>query len=455
MEPTQIAPMDNAYLAMDGDTTNANVCLLMPVEGTITLRELQEQVAGGVQDMPSLRRRLHVVAMGLDRPWWVDDAKFSIAHHVRETTVRAPGDEAAIAEAVVGIAGEHLDRNHPLWEVHLLQVPGTKGAPARSMVISKIHHAIADGWRYREILNALFGRSVKPGPVVDPMWRPKTPPPDATLLGRSAAETAQWYADQVMATAKQATEYAKQWPNIPMPAYNAAPLTPFNKSVSAARSWARASVEIADSKPARQKLGVTVNDVFLAMIGSALGTYLEKRDALPEIPLVALVPMSQRHLTADKSGANRIAIGSCAVPTHLTDPVERLRAAHESMSAAKDRPMMNEQSLGMATRVFASTMSTAGRMSSGMKMGDSPVAVYNMLVSNVSSGDDSLHVAGKTLTHQYPIPPVFDGMALNITTHGYLGHLDLGVHAATDVMTDVDEVVQDMVAAYEEICALG
>lgn len=49
----------------------------------------------------------------------------------------------------------------------------------------------------------------------------------------------------------------------------------------------------------RKATGVTVNDVVLAMSGAALRRYLAERGALPNRPLVAMVPVSLRDAGAE------------------------------------------------------------------------------------------------------------------------------------------------------------
>ncbi len=49
----------------------------------------------------------------------------------------------------------------------------------------------------------------------------------------------------------------------------------------------------------RKATGVTVNDVVLAMSGAALRRYLAERGALPDRPLVAMVPVSLRDAGAE------------------------------------------------------------------------------------------------------------------------------------------------------------
>ena len=74
---------------------------------------------------------------------------------------------------------------------------------------------------------------------------------------------------------------------------------------------------------------VKINDVILAVVTTALRRYLIEVDALPDKPLVSGVPVSTREID-DAEVGNKIANMFVALPVQLDDPLERLRAIHDS-----------------------------------------------------------------------------------------------------------------------------
>ncbi len=77
-----------------------------------------------------------------------------------------------------------------------------------------------------------------------------------------------------------------------MPAPFAAPRTVFNGPISPHRSIATTQLSLDDVKRVKNRFGVKVNDVVLAMVGGALREYLSQHGDLPGSPLVAMVPVS-------------------------------------------------------------------------------------------------------------------------------------------------------------------
>ena len=104
--------------------------------------------------------------------------------------------------------------------------------------------------------------------------------------------------------------------------------------VGSRRSRGRSSGSAAIGKAGEH----TVNDVVLAMCSGALRRYLVELDALPETPLIAMVPVSLRRDGAESGdgGGNAVGAVMCNLGTHLADPAGRLATVHRSMAEGKE-----------------------------------------------------------------------------------------------------------------------
>ena len=98
------------------------------------------------------------------------------------------------------------------------------------------------------------------------------------------------------------------------------------RAACAAQSWPLARI-----KAVKYAAGVTVNDVVLAMCAGALRAYLIERDALPDRPLVAMVPVSLRTPGRQDAGGNMVGTILCNLATDIDDPAKRLDAISTSM----------------------------------------------------------------------------------------------------------------------------
>lgn len=449
MQAEQLRPLDAAYLALDGPRTVGHVCLMLPLDGAVTFSELLAQVRSRVGRLPELRRRLRQLPFGVDRPWWVDDTEFDVRHHVFEDRAGPAGMAAAVARIAMG----PLDRSRPLWEAHL--VIATDGSCA---VVTKVHHAIADGSRMRDILHALLGIGDEVGQDrdADPLaWDPEPEPSLPALLTRGALGLMSWSVEAGVSAVRQSvTDPSGLARAVDFSGWPGAPATILNKPVSGRRSWAFGTWDLQASKPARAKLAATVNDLLHAAAAAGLRSWLLERDALPTAPLVAMVPISVRHLAVDQSGANRIALTLCTLPTDVADPAERVVAARESMAAAKSHPAMSEEALAVVFRAFAPVLSPGSTLATALRLPDYVHLPFNTVISNVPMGADLFGVGARRVTAVYPFPPIGEGMGVNVTVQGYRGRLDVGVSACAEIVPDIEDLFAAMTREWETLCAL-
>src|ERR1700748_725860 len=175
----QLSGLDASFLARETATPSGHVGGLSVLDpGTapepLTLARLTEVMAERLPLVPVLRRKLLKVPLGLDQPYWIDDADFDIEYHVREIALPRPGSDAQLDEQVSRLHARPLDRSRPLWEIYLI----TGLAKKRAAVYTKIHHAAVDGAPGTELLPVLFvlppaGRNL---PAAEP-YQPERPPP--------------------------------------------------------------------------------------------------------------------------------------------------------------------------------------------------------------------------------------------------------------------------------------
>jgi diacylglycerol O-acyltransferase len=87
------------------------------------------------------------------------------------------------------------------------------------------------------------------------------------------------------------------------------------------------------------QVGVTINDVVLAICAGALRRYLEHHGELPEDPLVAWVPINARPAGSDGGDVpgNNITAMTTPIFTDVSDALERLRHITARRSPARRR----------------------------------------------------------------------------------------------------------------------
>ena len=459
----QLSGLDGWFLAMETRTVFGHVgsvCIVdalasRDTESALTLQHLTKVIETRLPLVPLLRRRLVMVPLGLDHPYWIEDPEFDIEFHVRELALPSPGNDRQLSEQVARLHARPLDRSRPLWELYL--ITGLRGG--RAAIYSKIHHAAIDGVSGGDILTAVLDMSPEGRelPAVE-VFEGEEPPDPIRLLALSAVNLAR----QPLRAVRVATDLARSIPGMantlgsPIAHRMAgrdhgdllsqtglrAPSTPFNAPVSPHRRWAFADLPLGEVKSLRKGSAgsdLTVNDVVMALCAGALRRWLQLHDALPTAPLVAAVPVSVR--TQDQKGehGNRVSMMLAPLPTNLSDPGERLGAMHEAMRAAKEQhDAIPASLLGDVTQFAMPALANqAWRLSAGLRLMER-ANPFNLFISNVPGPNVSLYFAGAKVLAYYPVSALVDGQGLNITVMSYCGRLYFGLVACRQLVPDLD-----------------
>jgi diacylglycerol O-acyltransferase len=207
----------------------------------------------------------------------------------------------------------------------------------------------------------------------------------------------------------------------------AAPKSMFNVPITGARRFAGQSWSIDRIRRISKAGEATLNDTVLAMCSGALRSYLLELGALPDVPLIAMVPVSLH--TSESSaegdgGGNAIGAVLCNLGTHLDDAGERLRTVHASMQRGKESlqgmsqlQILAVSAVAMSPVVLEWLLRAHGRMR----------PVFNLIISNVPGPHSQLYWNGARLDGVYPLSVPIDGQALNITCTSYADELAFGL----------------------------
>ena len=440
-----LGPIDQAFLWLERRQQPMHVggLMLFKIPADADANFIQEVAAQFKAVSPPVRP----FNQRLEGMFWEEDEEFDLEHHFRHIALPDPG---RVRELLAYVSQEHsalLDRAKPLWECHLIE--GIEGN--RFALYFKMHHAVIDGVAGMRIAqkSLSFDPNVK---AVTPLWaitRDKRPKAETTALN-NFAETINRLRHQASSVPKVAKElyqairasYEKD------PDYVSvfqAPRSILNQRVSGSRRFAAQSYDLPRIKAIGKKLGVTLNDVVMAMCAGALRTYLLDFNALPRKPLIAMVPMSLRQ--DDSDGGNQITMILANLGTHLEDPMARLNIIHRSVQNAKDRfsRMSPSEILAYSALVY----SICGL---NLMTGLAPkLQAFNVVISNVPGPKEPMYWNGAELDGFYPVSIVLDGMALNMTLTSYVDSLEFGLIACRKALPSMQRLLGYLDDALDEL----
>ena len=425
---------------------------------TFGIDNVREMVRGRLHLAPPFRQRLVDVPFQLHFPLWIEDPGFDIDHHIRRVAVPAPGGIAELTELAAELNAIQLDRTRPLWEMWFIE--GLEGG--RFATLTKVHHAAIDGASGSEITVALFDLTpeVAEHPPPDEPWTPDKVPSELEMLAYATQSLARQPLRVLRAlrrTGKAALEVrslTKRPGSGLAPLPFTAPSTSINGAITPARSIAVSSLSLSEVKRVKNAFGATVNDVVLALCAGALRRYFDVKGEVVDGPLLAMVPVSVRAEDQRKDMGNQVSSMFTSLATDVDDPVERLAAIHEGMKGAKEqhRAIGADTLTDWAEFAAPAVFGRAMRLYARMGLADRHRPVFNLTISNVPGPPFPLYSAGAKLDANYPLGPIFDGAALNITVMSLEDSLDFGIMTCPDVVDDV-WVISDGLA--ESLTELG
>lgn len=372
---------------------------------------------------PLFRRRPRRPVSSLGQWSWASDYLLDMEYHVRLTALPRPGRVRELLELTSRLHGSLLDRHRPLWEFSLIE--GLEGN--RFATYSKVHHALMDGvssliLASRALSTNPDDRDMPPVWAVPPMQRPDKPGGGPLELLENLRASATDIAGVLPALVRSAnTALREQASVLPFQA----PRSIFNVQITGARRFAAQRWPVDRVKAIRRATGATLNDVVLAMCSGALRRYLLELGALPDRPLISMVPVSLR-AKQKRSEASGNSVGAILVNlgTHLEDPAQRFTQIQQSAQIAKRSlaelsplQILALSGLTMAPLAFAP-------LPGFVRMTPPP---FNLIISNVPGSPKPLYWNGAKLDGMYPLSIPYDGQALNITITSYADQLQFGL----------------------------
>jgi diacylglycerol O-acyltransferase / wax synthase len=479
----QLTSLDAQFLAVETPRTYGHVGGLAVYENRLQMEDICRLVSERLHLLPPFRWRLVEVPFGLDHPYWIEDPDFDIDFHIRETAVAPPGDDRQLGELVARIFARPLDRSRPLWELYLIH--GLEDD--RVAMLTKVHHSVVDGVSGAEILSVLLDLSPEGREIPEP------PPPgsvgervphDLEMLGRglaglpfqplralrAAPSTVGNLLDvpgvsrvpgmglfgKVASRTRSVLGGPATAPRVLEMQTAPVPRTCFNGPISSHRRYSFGSVSLDTVKAMKNELGITVNDVVVALCATAVREWLLERDELPDEPLVSMIPVSVRAPHEMGSFGNRVSMMIVPIPTNVEDPRERLMQAHEYLRGAKERHSAIPADLLTDATAFIPPAVAAMAARTTLDIMGRVRPPLNLVISNVPGPRERLYCAGAQLQAHFPVSVIADGVGLNITAMSYRDHIDFGIVADREMIENAWPLMEGVKRACaeleEEVC---
>ncbi len=463
----QLSEMDSNFLQQESARTPMHISPVIVYDqsaragGKVRFKEILTVFERNLHKSAIFRRKLAGGAMGLDTPYWVEDADFDLEFHVRHIALPKPGDWRQFCILLARLQARGLDMKRPLWEAYVIEgLNRVEGLPENSFAIMiKIHHSAIDGISGAEIITAIHSltNEVAP-PLVADSWQGEREPSAWQVWSRAYVHNLKLPIKfvETVSTLVPAIIRARKLSANPSNdrRKTLTAKTRFNARISTNRVTDALIMELAEIKAMRKTLGdVTVNDIMVAIVGGAMRKYLQAKGELPRNSLIAGAPVNVRSERNSESRGNQVSLMRISLATDIADPVAQLQAIHQSAKQSKTfsnamgaSVMMNiseillPQVLGWGFRAVTMAAARTAR----------PMPCH-VVISNVPGPQFPLYLAGAKVHLMMGLGPLLDMMGLFHAVLSGVGRITITFLSCREMMPDPDFYKACLQEAYEEL----
>lgn len=375
------------------------------------LKKLVKEAQKHTHPKPPFDTRMHQL---LALRYWKKDPQFDLAQHVYHDVLPKGANWNDLEQHIAHCHQSPFSCQRPLWEVRFIEGFSDK----QFAIYTRLHHAMMDGMSAMRLglRNLSYDATHKDLP---PLWesspkrRPKIKKPLLNIRPPL---------NEIASLPKLGSALLQHY--VPfMDDMPKAPACPLNQPVGTERHFLAHSWPLSRVHSIAKAHNGTINDVVLAICSQALRQLLIDMNALPDEPLVAMVPTSLRD--KNSAGGNQVAALLVNLATHEADPIKRFAAIQLSVKAAKAKfcGLTATQSLLLTSLMLAPT---AFNLITGLAPSKQ---AFNVVISNVPGPKETLYWNNNQLTDIYPVSIAMDQLALNITLTSYQDKLQFGLVA--------------------------
>jgi diacylglycerol O-acyltransferase / wax synthase len=447
MKTLLLKPVDAAWLMLDSPDTPMHV-------GVLAIFGKPRNAAPDYLSQLVAKMRAHT---GVCAPWnyrlssdgvagvlsrMVEARDFDLNHHFQHSALPAPGGERELGVVVSRLHSPALDRNRPLWELHLIE--GLEDD--RFAFYFKVHHALISDVNALPMVFATLSSSARSRDLA-PLWSR----PISSVDDEDTADAPSTAMDSLLSLGRAGVGVLR---SAFAPAGKASRLLPGSAPRSTLNRYINQQRRFATQQFPQQRIEAlaaatssTVNEILTYLCASSLRRFFKEYNALPDESLVGTIPISLRERDTRIPG-NAIAGIRVELGTHIGDPLARLAAVKESIQAVReDRQSLPEEAvtpyvLLRAAPLFASQLPGVGRF---------VPPVYNLGISNTVGVDAPLYFDGARLEAIYPMSQLMQYTALSIDCVNYAGTLNVGFTGARDTLPHLQRMAVYMGQAVSDL----
>ena len=442
-------PVDAAWYHIDGPANLAMVTAVALTKQPLDFDRVREIYRRRLAGFDRFRQRVVETGFPVPTPHWQDVPHFDIDQHLHRIALPAPHDNAALKVLLNDLASMPLDREQPLWHVHIVE-----NAAGGSALIMRYHHCIGDGTAMQAVVRKVFDAT--PDAPLGGL-----PGDDNTAAAPSAPANVLFGFDTLERSARRAlalalgTVEAVADPQRTLEKLGlvlggagvlleellkpADPKSPFKGDFGLRKHVAWSTpVAIADVKAIGAPLDAKVNDVLVAAMTGALRAYLKGRGVdVNHTTVRAMVPVDLRPPERVGLLGNDFGLVLLGLPVAAAKAADRLAQTKARMDRLKRSP--EPVAMKFLFELFGS----------GPKaIQDVATSIFgskaSLVMTNVVGPKDPVYLAGVPIDQMmFCVPHPGKELGMGISILSYRGMASLAVITDARLVPDPEAITDE------------
>ena len=250
---------------------------------------------------------------------------------------------------------------------------------------------------------------------------------------------------------RQAHAKARKSPPVtPLPSVLGVPKVPWCGPLTPPRSFSWVSVPLDEVKQIEKVISGTANDVVFAIVAGAVREYLAEQGMLTDRPVLAETAAKNRQEGDTRLWGTAVTTRPFALPTHLADPLKRLRAAQAQNTAVKAhvaaRAVQMEDWFDFVPPFLFGPMLKLTRFAAQRVSG-------GVIVSNVKGPREKRYIGGMGIENFISCGHLKFAAGVNVTVWSYNKMLNFAVYGCSRTLPDAELLTQRIQSSFDELRA--
>jgi hypothetical protein len=224
---------------------------------------------------------------------------------------------------------------------------------------------------------------------------------------------------------------------------------PWRGPLTAGRTFSWVSLSLGDVKEIAKVVSGTVNDVVLAVVAGAVRECLAEAGMSTDRRVMANTVAKNRKEGDARLWGNAVTVRSFELPTHLADPLERLREAHVQSASVKarvaGRPVQVVDWVNLVPPILMRPVLRLLRVPAQIAGG--------VIVSNVKGPTEKRYIGKMGIENFISCGHLKDAAGINVTVWSYDKKLNFAVYGCSRTLPDPELLTRWIQSSFDELRA--